>query len=337
MAPRNGTKPYVAPQLQSEVIEDASTFFIETPMAEALHTALTQWLWCGSTGALVYGDAREGKSKAISSLKEHLPSRSGQLIPVHTFIYADRDKNTQRDVWVMMAQTFNHKVPLRISANELAGPIKQHLAESAYMNDTRQLLIVVDEAQYLNIGQLNVFAEIFNNLEDIGINCCIVFVVNKNKFKPLAKKLLLDSNKYLRDRFFNTIYHFHGLRSEKEVRDCLAQYDRDTDSHGNTIIPITQAYFESGYNDGWRMVNAAHLMWTVFCEDYKTRLQLEAWGMHYFIRSVNVLLMDYLPNHDYRDMKKLEAMIIESIKSTNLEPQLIELYKDSHVKHRRSA
>lgn len=337
MAPIDGNAPHTTHYLQSQVIEDVSTFFIETPMVDALHTILTQWLWCGSTGALVDGEAREGKTKAICSLKAHLPSRSGQQIPVHTFIYADRDKNTQRDVWVMLAENLHIKVRPRAPSNELAGPIKTCLAESALINDTRQLLIVVDESQFLNISQLNVFAEIFNDLEQVGVNCCIVFVVNKDKFKPLAKKLLLDSNKYLRDRFFNTIYHFHGLRSEKEVRACLAQYDRDTDSDGNAIIPITQAYFEKGYNDGWRMVNAANLMWTVFCADYKKRLQLNAWGMHYFIRAVNVLLMDYLPLHDYHDKNQLEGMIVQSIKATNIEPQLCELYQVHNVKHRASA
>ena len=236
----------------ASTLEDASGFWIPTPMAEALKQRLEEWTQCGHTGGAIIGEARLGKTRAIKALGSQLTNRSGQ--PIHVFYthYGQRDVETIRAVFAKVARALGFEVK-RQTADSLLECIVTRLAEAALANDTRQVALIVDEAQLLTISQLNAFAEIYNDLVNLNINCVVFFIANQDQFERLGRALLHRENRYLRERFFSNLDYFYGIRSETELAKCLSGYDAFAVSE----LPkqtATEYFCPALFNQGWRCV-----------------------------------------------------------------------------------
>lgn len=305
-------------------LEDASGFWIPTPMAEALKRRLEEWTQCGHTGGIIIGEARLGKTRAVMALGNRLNNRSDQ--PIHLFYthYGRRDVETVRAVFAKLARALDFDVK-RQSADTLLDCIVTRLGEAALANDTRQVVLVVDEAQLLTVGQLDAFAEIYNDLARLNINCVVFFIANRDQFEPLGKALLRRENRYLRERFFSNLDYFHGIRTEAELAECLSGYDEFavTESPKRSA---TEYFCPTLYQQGWRLRHVAPLYWRQFRSRYGIPLELSSWGMAQFVRATNLLVMDYLPLcTDKEDQTTQEACVIKSLKGSGIEPSLVSL------------
>ncbi|GAA6154499.1 ATP-binding protein [Pseudoteredinibacter isoporae] len=298
---------------------DANRFHISTPMIQALHERLCQWLWCGFTGGLIIGEARSGKTRAISALDNTLSTRTGQRVPLHRVDIAQRDTATVRSLFANVALALGRNVGRHDTCDLLSDWVLHYLADASLTNDTRHVILMVDEAQYLTARQLSGFAEMYNKLQLMGVNLVVFFVANEDQIKPLAEALLEKKNDYLRERFFKQVYRFYGIRSHREVLQCLTQYDTTLeDKHP----AITQQVLPKAYSEGFRLQQLSEPLWAMYASEYKTPLNLTSWRMQYFIGTVNILLMDYLPNYDSRDPEQVEQMIHHSLEASGLTPSL---------------
>lgn len=311
----------------SSILEDATGFSIPTPMARALRDRLEGLVHCGHTGGIIVGEARVGKTRALEALGDQLTNRSGQ--PIHAFYthYGQRDVETIRAVFAKVARALDFDVK-RQTSDILLEQIVLRLAEAALSNDTRQVVLMVDEAQLLTTNQLNAFAEIYNDLARLRINCVVFFVANQDQFDPLGRALLRRENRYLRERFFNNLDFFYGIRSEAELAECLTGYDHYVVCQ--TSQQTTTEYFcPKLFEQGWRLAHIAPIYWRQFRNDYGIPLSLTSWGMSQFVRSTNLLVMDYLPLcDDSGDQAMLEACVIKSLSASGITPSLVQLVED---------
>lgn len=303
-------------------LDSASDFFIMTPMIKRVEDTLKQWTWCGLTGGVIVGDSRNGKSKAIKSLSNTITSRNGEKIPVFRISIGDRDIKTIRSVFYRIAHTLGHKVKKSDSADDLALIVNIHLSDASTINNTRQVIMIIDEAQKLTIEQLSAFAEIYNDLAEIDVNCTIYFIADENEFPRLAKQLLKGKNKYLRERFFNHVYRFYGLQNIEDVRACLAGYDHFIINDKNGCS-ATEYYCPVLYQSGWRLTDIAEPLWQIYYEEYKIPLDHTSWNMDQFVRTTNTLLMDYLPRYqDQLNQDITQGIIIRSLEAANIKPSI---------------
>ncbi|RKR78920.1 ATP-binding protein [Marinobacter nauticus] len=308
----------------ASLLEDASGFWIPTPMFESIKHQIDALVSCGHTGMLIIGEARLGKSNAMRALEHALTNRSGQSIRVFYTHYGLRDVGTIRAVFAKTARALGFDVK-RQSADTLLDHIVIRLADAAMGNDTRQVALAVDEAQLLTIDQLNAFAEIYNDLVNLHINCSILFIANSDQFHSLANALLRPEKRYLRERFFNNVVRFYGIRSESELKDCLAGYDDYAVSETPRIC-ATEYFCPTLYEQSWRLTDIAPIFWQNYRERYGIPLGQESWGMAQFVRTTHLLLMDYLPHCDDKDdLLTLEACVIKSLEGAGIVSSLVTL------------
>ena len=308
----------------ASILEDASAFWIPTPMARALENRIEAWVRCGHTGGLIIGEARLGKTKAVKALQHRLQNRSGQPIQVLYTHYGLRDVETIRAVFAKVARALDFEVQ-RKTADVLLENIVIRLTDAALANDTRQVVLIVDEAQLLTIDQLNAFAEIYNDLVNVHINCSVFFIANQDQFHSLGKALLRAENRYLRERFFNNFDYFFGIRSEGELKDCLHEYDNLIVSESPPLC-ATEYFCPALYRQGWRLADIAPLYWRHYRERYGIPQGLTSWGMAQFTRATNLLLMDYLPGcADRTNLAMLEACVVKSLEGAGIAPSLVSL------------
>lgn len=298
-------------------------------MVSALHRRIEEWTQCGHTGGLILGEARQGKTTAIRALSNGLVNRDNQTIPLFRLHFGRRDVISIRAVFSKIARSLGYLVRRHQTSDELQEQISMRLAEAALVNDDRKVVLIVDEAQMLAIQQFDAFSEIYNQLFDLRINFIVYFVANQDLFLPVAQALLGNEYKYLRERFFNNLTYYYGIREEAELRECLTGYDQYpvTDEGDMTA---TAFFCPSLYDQGWRMANLAPHYWKQYRNRYGIPLGQKAFSMNQFVRCTNLLLMDFLPMCDSPDnTPMIEACIIKSLEAGGIEPALAELCKGS--------
>lgn len=301
---------------------DASDLFIQTPMISELHDTLQRWVGCGFTGGLIVGEARLGKSWATRCLGSTMTTTDGESVPIFHIGFGVRDQLTIRAVYARIARAIGHNMITNSTrADELQDFLLHAFAEAALTNRRRQVVLLVDEAQELTLNQLSVFAEIFNDQDRIKNRLIIIFIANTQKFQSLAKLLLNEENRYLRERFFHSIYQFYGIRTLEELKICLEFFDHYP-VETNGTASIVDYYCSKMRNDGVALVDLATPIWAIYDEHYATPLRLTSWGMTYFQRAISILLMDYLAQFWRNDDTAIDVMIEKSIAASGIVPNL---------------
>jgi len=295
-----------------------SEFFIETPMIEKLTTQIERWIWNGDTGGLVLGDNRIGKSRAIRHAMKKIKNRLGENVPSIYISTPRRDTNTMAAVYKNLCFSFGLELKSRPTADDMANLVFHRLVDIAHKTSTKQVLMFVDEFQRLSCLQLEVFAEIYDQLNLVGVNVCIIFVGNKQSAEILIKNSLQTSNELVRGRFFIQKLQYHGIRLKDELRACLSQYDQlmfpaeNGESYTATFIK----------EPNFLLSNSTGIFWDIYSKQYRAPLGLSSWPMQYFTSAVRILLVDYAPRYG-ASADALPEMIDRSIEGSGLVKGLV--------------
>ncbi len=305
-----------------KVVQNPGIFFMKTPMLIKLHECIRQWVWCGAIGGFIIGESRAGKTFAIMALLEWILSRIGEKIPICLIIAEGRDNNTIADMMRIVVSSLELNCKTRAPAGEMSDAIIRHLRELAYMNSEHKVIMIVDNVEKFGMKQLSVFSDFYNRLFKDGINLIVIFVADRNKSKKLIDELLQDENKNIKERFFNQVHEFYGIRTQEELNQCLKLFDSYNRNGERKKPSMTEQYMPQAYKEGWRLSSLSDLVWEAFCTKYKARLKLDSLCMVYFARFADVMLKDYLPNYDYADQDVMEDIIKNSFKASDIIPTL---------------
>lgn len=306
---------------------DISQIKIKTPMVEALHATLVQWILCFFTGGLIVGDARLGKTEAIRLLTDFIRDHDGDPIPIFRVSYGLRDKNTIRAVYDRIARSLKKPTRKSMTADDLLGDLLMHFADASVANRNRRVVLIIDEAQELLVDQLFAFVELFNELEELGVKLSVFFVANKDRFTPLANQLLKTENRFIRERFFNYIYVFQGIRSLEELRTCLSYYDQESIDTSDSRTWM-QYYCPRAVNAGFRLSDISENLWDLWNKDFANHFGYESWGMTYFIRTIAIVLRDYFPGYWSCDVDRIQEILEKSLAAAGNEPTLTTVFSD---------
>jgi hypothetical protein len=308
------------------MIIDISSITIQTPMMQELESTLKQWVLCGFTGGLITGDARLGKTQALRSLSHAIIDRQGDPIPIYRMVFGQRDKPTIKGVYNRLLRSIGKKdINARVTSDIMLDEILIFFTDAAIVNVNRKIVLIVDEAQELVVDQLSAFVELFNELEEIGTHLSIFFVANKDRFQRLAKQLNVRENRYILERFFNYIHPFYGIRSKKELWQCLSWYDKQHIDIDKTCS-YTHYFCPQSKQKNFKLSNITEDLWQLWTEQYARPFNYDSWGMTYFIRTVNVILVDYFPQYWQEDSEVIYDILEKSLAAAGNEPTLQKVF-----------
>jgi hypothetical protein len=295
-----------------------SEFFIPTPMMDDLATQVLRWIRNGDTGGLILGCNRVGKSRAIRYLMNMFTNRLGDQIPAVYISTPRRDTNTVAAVYKNLCFSLGLVTKSRPTADEMSNLVYHRLADRAYKSSSKQLILFVDEFQRLSLFQLEVFAEIYDRLNMVGVNICIIFVGNKQAAEDLIENSKRAPNELVRGRFFIQKANYYGIRNKGELKGCLKQYDLQTfpDVDGQSY---TRTFVN---NEGFQLSNTSSIFWDVYNRQYREQLNLNSWPMQYFTSAVRIFLVDYATRYGVED-DVLPELVERSIEASGLVKGLI--------------
>jgi len=298
-----------------------SHFFIRTPMINKLADQINRCIWNGNAGAAVYGDYRIGKSRALGYTQDCLINRLGEKIHVRSISVAPRDQGTIAGVFKNICHSIGITLKSRATSDDMSNLILHNLGELSLANNTKQVCLIVDEFQRLNVSQLEAFAELYDGLVTCGSNLFVLFVGNDSASLKLRKNIHEDHNELIRGRFFTQEFLFYGIHSFEEVRYCLREYD--TRRFPEDGPSYTEYFLRDIAPENWKLESLSEQVWSIYHDEFRIQLDIKSWPMQYFTSMVRVLLTDFLPEHGVDDDKLIREMIIESIRVSGLVKNLV--------------
>ncbi len=303
-------------------MQDINSIIIKTPMMKALHAAITQWTLCGYSGGVVYGYPRMGKSKAIRSLPKYITDRNGDPIAIEHVTIGERDVSTIHNVYYKIAISMKLTISKRATTDQLFKHTATHLADAAMTNQGKRIVLTIDEAQELRIRQLSAFSEIYNYLEDErNIKLSIFFIVNKSRFRSMAKRLLEEENTAIRERFFNYVYEFKGISNSDELKGCLRCYD-EPHPEFSPDKALLYTYCPQAEAENFKVSTLASDFWKLWVREVGKPLNRRSWGMTYFMRTITVMFQDYFPRYWKNDPDTLNSIMLKSLQTADHKPSL---------------
>ncbi len=266
----------------------------ETEQVSYLRKQIQMWIYTGVTGAIVVGNARTGKTTAMERIRKDLTNlRNNETIKSHVINIPVMDvgnvSNTLRALHRSIGE--NPKTSLRVE--HIRTEVLEYFTDMALSHNTN-LVLFIDEFQRLKMKQIEVFADLQNEMALRGATLTALFFGNLKQSRTNIESSSLPEYDHLRGRFFNQVHNFSGLRSREEVKKCLKCYDslRFPVDSGPTY---TEWFLPSDFQNGFRLENLASSIWKVF-SGMAMKSGFKSWPMFYFINTINPLLINYLPH-----------------------------------------
>lgn len=330
---------------------DSLELFIPTPMIQETREIIQNWIWADQTGGVVLGDNRVGKSWLIDFLLRSLEARAGPKIVCGSLSMFGLDQDSVASLNKNFC--FENKIKLKARAHgfDLVNPVLSCIHDQVVEAGAKKYVLFVDEFQLLSKVQLQGLASIHNHFMKEGVRFIVILVGNyiegmdligsilpaktplpidekgKRKRKPKTKKRNRSRHNAISARFLKNICVHHGIRSQKELRVCLAYFDqaRFPEKTGPTY---TNFFLGHCAPDGWRLESLSSLFWHVYQEEFAKPLKISSFGMEYFIASVRTLLSVYLNQHWSEHPDSLADSIRKSISGSCLVPSLVSVQNE---------
>ena len=305
------------PDYYDHPIFHPTTLRLKTPMMIELEKTMLRWVWTGSTGGLIFGPSRIGKSKAMKWLTNVLRTRGGTVIPTYYISLGDRDIRTITAIFRALCYSADLRVSNSDRADHLIDRFIHYVLDQSVEAKCDQAVLIVDEMQLLQLDQFEAFAELYNRLELFDILLSVFFVGNDPECWQLINDIERLEKARISGRFFTQGYEFNGITSCAQLTECLKQYDvLRFPIEGPTY---TEYFLSNDVKNGWRLQSLDHILWEGF-RRYQKKYGFKSWGMKYFTGTILTLLSDYLPVYGINAID--EGLIDECIKISGLIPSL---------------
>ncbi|GAB3686471.1 ATP-binding protein [Salinisphaera aquimarina] len=270
------------------------SYSIQTPAQTELIEEIKRWLYLGATGGFIWGIPRCGKTVAIQALERSLTTRAGQPIPVFIYNAKTFHMTTDNKHWHALLLGFGHAFASKGRAIDKYQRLIGLLAESATVNERNQVVVVVDEAQKWRRLEYEFMVDLGNDLALHNINLSVL-LFGTTELREQAQHLTRDLTGHIRGRFFLREIHYRGLRSKADIAAALRQFDSVLVWPQEEPKSFTEYFLPEAYEQNFRLEDLAGYFWHVF-QDERQRHGLTDWPLYYFIATVELLLLDYLPS-----------------------------------------
>lgn len=292
---------------------DTTNYIHVTPAVESMCEQILRWIRNRTTGGMLTGKPRTGKSKGILHAAKIIQQNHPGM-PVEMF---DCPKYKQA-----FARPFYHDI-LRAIGHQVvtAGDNGAKLERICGMFESRAraagydcCIFWIDEAQRLLDLHYDWLIDIHNNLQRRGIHF-IVFQVGQPELIHKRSTFLLEEKDQIVGRFMSHHAHFHGITAEEELIECLKCYDEHSEFPAGSGWPFTRWYCPKAFAQGWRLSSVGPALWGEFVAHGKRRQMRGTYElqMSYFCRAAEYILKagEVLDSPKFRPP---EALITEAIR-----------------------
>lgn len=262
----NDTKENVSPTFDIAELErylGSMQYTIPTKSILELQSKVENWVSMNECGAIIYGESRVGKTRAIRYISTHLQEKYSLQLPIYTFTATDH-VSTQKTFYASLLAAIGHEDPHKGTAVQMCQRLVNRIIVNALDTKYRRAVLFIDEAYLLSDKEYLWLIDIYNqlNLQDILLT---VFLFGTKELKQQKSEYISSGKKQIVHRFMVQEFEFLGITNKKDAAICLASIDKPIriPSCKNDII-LSELFFPLAYKDGNRLSKYAEDLWEAF-------------------------------------------------------------------------
>lgn len=289
-------------------------YLIPTEPIGRLMTVLEKIVRRRTSGLLIHGRPRYGKSKAIkycsNAIKELFPG-----LPVCIFSAPKKMTSSEDAFYTNLLEALGHK-QLRGKPHEKRQRILNLIYERANRYKRRMFLLFIDEAQKFFDEHFEWLRDIYDNLELHHEVRLVVVLVGQSELMTVKDQFLSARKDSIVARFMIQDMEFKGLSSAEEIKGCLGCYDEAVYPQ-DTDWTYTRAYFPKAFSNGFRMRNYGEQFWRIFGVHHRGNGQISDLSipMKFFTKSIEIFFTEY-EHLDDENLQLTDKLINEVVSET---------------------
>lgn len=226
-----------------------------TPEIERLALKVAKWIQMDLPGGTVFGQQRNGKSRATIYLGKVLAAILGYEIGFVRWSIPDQRNGrlSERDfTQEMMHQSACDRTQGRDLA-VLRRRFHSHLVEIAQACGSKRIVIVVDEAQNLCREHYGFIIHWFNMLEKAGVHPFLV-LIGQPELENTTTTWAEANGMQVVGRFFARQHQYRGIERD-EIALVLEAFDTPQDGEASSVL---EPQFPDAYAAGHGLKGIAH-------------------------------------------------------------------------------
>jgi len=225
-----------------------------TPEIDRLCATVARWVRLDLPGGTVYGQQRNGKTRAISFLEDGIDTVLGYSIAVLHWIVPEQIESKQTEREWQQEITQQSGCP-HIGSRDLAVIRRRchtHMVDLTMSKGSKRLVIVVDEAQNLTRAQYGYLIHCYNALEKLGIYPFFL-LIGQPELRNAPGSWREASAMQVLGRFFAREHIYRGI-SCAEIAAVLTAFDASPEDEQEP--PLARS-FPAAYAGGFELANLA--------------------------------------------------------------------------------
>lgn len=271
---------------------------VATPAIEDLADAILSTLDQGYRGLSVYGFARFGKTEAARYLMDHPEWLKDRPAALRSIEATDEKKRTDRTFYLNILNELRVRIPSRSTPAQLRNLAARALSETCQNEQSRLVILFIDEAQRLQPSDYENLVSIDNCMTKLRYYLCVVFL-NQRDITGFTDEIMPngDHPPHVAGRFLISKHLLVGVRDVSDASYILDRYDEGTEWPPGSSISYTQHFALDAFSRGFRLASFSHDLWDVACNlRAAARLPDEwTWPMKSFEGTVVHLLSNIIP------------------------------------------
>ena len=224
-------------------------YTIPTKSILDLQCKVEEWISMNDCGAIIYGESRVGKTRAIRYISTHLREKYSLQLPIYTFNATDH-VSTQKTFYASLLTAIGHEDPHKGTAVQMRQRLVNRIIVNALDTKYRRAILFIDEAYLLSDKEYMWLIDIYNelNLQDILFT---VFLFGTKELKCQKTQYIASGKKQIVLRFMVNEFEFTGITNQKDAAICLSSIDKPIYIQGNNQkFILSELFFPLAYNDG---------------------------------------------------------------------------------------
>lgn len=259
----NRTEPQNIDIAELERYLGSIQYTVPTKSILDLQNKVEEWISMNDCGAIIYGESRAGKTRAIRYIALHLKEKYSTQLPVYTFTATDHVP-TQKTFYASLLASIGHEEPHKGTAVQMRQRLVNRIIVNALDTKYRRAVLFIDEAYLLSDKEYLWLIDIYNelNLQDILFT---VFLFGTKELKQQKISYISAGKKQIVLRFMVNEFEFKGITNQREAAICMASVDKPFKPNGwKEDVILSKLFFPLSYQDGLKLSYYAEDLWNAF-------------------------------------------------------------------------
>lgn len=292
---------------------ETGNYRIATPAIQEFYELILRCLRFRTSGALIYGPSRIGKTRSIEYLRLLLAENYPKITTYH--VQAEhKPRHAEGPFFTSLLEAVGYPDPDTGSNPTKRIRLNNKIKEACSRAGSGTVIFFIDEAQRHSENEYEWLRDVHDHLDRQQIKL-FTFLVGQEDLYAIKVNLQCAGKTQIVARFMVDEFAFYGIRNAQDVATCLAGYDRSTYPR-NSDWTFTKFYLPRSVDSGYQLVDDAQVLWDDFASLHnKSGLpgKLEI-PMESFTRAVEIVLKESqaLDELKYRPAKSHWAQAVRN-------------------------